>query len=162
MPRKDTISGVMVMTDAEFWTMMAEKEGKGRTAGDLVSDHYQQLADEEIKEEQRLLSDKAYTLHLIQTQALQNMQYEHEDRTADPKWWTSQPSFLTLPFPVEILELSDAGVHWGRSSYEQFKFIAQCDDGVIRRGEYTHSHYSGSFYEPPDDETEVIWEMPSE
>jgi hypothetical protein len=46
MPKIDPITGCTVMTQAEFWTGEAEREGKGRTAGEVATDFWQEIADD--------------------------------------------------------------------------------------------------------------------
>src|SRR5512144_1763517 len=64
MPRKDPMTGVMVMTTMEFFDSEARREGKGRTAGELLSDFVDDM-EKERKDEEERLKDPKYAHDLL-------------------------------------------------------------------------------------------------
>lgn len=58
MPRKDPVTGCMVMTMPEFLNAEAEREGKGRTGADILSDIYAEIDADSRREEDRMRDPK--------------------------------------------------------------------------------------------------------
>jgi hypothetical protein len=135
MPRKDPITGCMVMTAAEFFADEAEREGKGRTGGELLSEMMQDIADEEGNEVKRLLSNPPDLVQMFQEAFNANEELAddpHEDVEA-------------------VLQVLAARVHYGMRE-TSVKILAQVQVAVERvlYCFYSSYDYSGSFYEPPD------------
>ena len=57
MPRKDPVTGCMVMTMPEFLADEAKREGKGRSGGDILGDIMQEMAQADEEQAKRIESD---------------------------------------------------------------------------------------------------------
>lgn len=144
MPRKDPITGCMVMTQAEFWNAEAEHEGKGRCGADLMADMYEEMAQEDADMAERMKADLPTALEV-----LNGVLKDYEDHDND------HPVFRPGAF-IEVVEVETAEVNGGFSkSSKGFVAKVRCADGNLHRVRYESWSTPGSFYEPPDGETTI-------
>lgn len=147
MPRIDPISGCTVMTLPEFWNSEAAREGRGRTGADIQADFYAEMAASMEKERQSYFSDHKKTL-----KAFKDAVKELREYGDDPQY----------PMPLKIVEVLDVQIsEGGRKSSFALKARALRGHDLHDRQEdiieLTSASYSGSFYEPPETETNVWW-----
>lgn len=65
MPRKHPDLGVMVQTLGEFWQNEAEREGLGRSGGDVASDFWAEVDEDSRRQERELLADRVGLLERL-------------------------------------------------------------------------------------------------
>lgn len=131
MPYVHSDLGVPCVTQAEFWAQ--ESRNTGREIPELMSDYYDDLANEEKLEEQRVMEDYKGNLQRLQ-------EYYHPD-------YLEEVTF----HPINILEMIFAKVSFGvKKSSTTFRAKVNCSDGSNRLLEYTETSYSGSYMDPPD------------
>lgn len=107
MPKQDPITGCMVLTQAEFWQGEAEREGNGRTAGELQAEMYEDMAADEERCSEEMRNDPEGALKVIK---------EYLD--ADPE--TCEDDFGFTSADITGVEIEDAkyGGGFGGSSRE--------------------------------------------
>lgn len=140
MPRKDPITGCNVMTQAEFFASEAARNGT--TASEEFEAFYtdiEKMRAECEKNTQATLADPTKALAIL----LEGIKWSNEG--------LDEVDQLT-PLPTKVVRTFDIESSEGlRDSILRFK--AEVSDGRILQ--YSSSHSSGSFYEPPDGETIV-------
>lgn len=148
MPRKDPITGCMVMTNAEFWQAEASREG--RNAGELQEEFYKRLNDETELQRAKYY-DNEFTLGFIRSLAAGDLLAYRSDLRAGEK--SEKPHS-----PVVVLEVEDVRIKDSFRSQELWVCgRAICKDQVERRFCATTFHYSGDFYEPPNSDEYLLW-----
>jgi hypothetical protein len=149
MPRIDPIHGVPVLTQAEFWASEAEREGQGRTGGDLQADFYAVMAADEARARAEWLKHENLLpwLHGLWERA-------HE-------CWAEDKDCDEPPEPLAVIDVASDKYRYGmRSSTEEAEVYVRARTAAGERevlvvaGAYT-SH--GSFYEPPDYDERYEW-----
>jgi hypothetical protein len=143
MPRKDPMTGVPVMTTMEFFQRQAEDEGKGRTAGDVMSDFLTDFENERRNEEQRLRTPKEME-HLLKDLIKEENEYNTEYQ-------------LPLDFKVlEVLELKYKQTFRDSS----IKALVKVKRGKLKEFNVYLStwHSFGTMWEPPDSETDIVFD----
>jgi hypothetical protein len=65
MPRKDPISGCMVMTMPEFLNAEAEREGQGRTGGDILQDIMTEMSEDDKRCSEGLKNDHSEIFSIL-------------------------------------------------------------------------------------------------
>ncbi len=150
MPRRDPITGCMVLTIWEVLDREAQAEGKGRTAGDLFSDMVEEMGKEE-EERARQLSDPTEAMRVI------NDGIKWCNEGMDPK----EEGFI--PYTVEeVLKVSDAGASFGfRQSSESLYALTRCSDGQERTIHFGTWQDNGDRMTPPEGETTVAEVLPA-
>ena len=145
MPRKDPITGVMVMTNAEFWAHEAKHEGKGRESWELQEEFYHDMEKARLEEEDKLRTP-AHALMILQGAVEAENKYRKENKER------------LLAMPVKVLEVKSAAYSDGFRETST-KITATAISKGKRKGTIEFSTWStrGSFYEPPDGETEITW-----
>lgn len=147
MPKKDSITGCMVMTTGEFFQSEAEHEGKGRSGGELMSETLDEIAGSYEEEEKRWKENLSDTLSFLQKAV-------EEYNGFDP-----DPDFPPLAKPVSIEEVLDVQVGGSfRTSTLLIKARAKKEDSSEGTIVYKSWHSSGSYYEPPDGDVSIKWE----
>lgn len=145
MPKKDPITGCEVMTVGEFFQDEANREGKGRTGGDILNETLSEMDQGYQEEEARWTSKPDELLLRLQEEV---KEYNELDPEAEQ---VSKPISI-----VEILEVKCSGGM--RSSEFSCRVKATKEDGSVGiiklKSWYTH----GTFYDPPDGETVINWE----
>lgn len=147
MPRKDPITGCMVVTTAELFADEAEREGKGRTGGDLMVEMLSDLEKERAAEEERL-RDPVVALDFIKTAIEESNKATEGD-------------YPPLPIPLKIVEVLEAKFFatlrtqttYIRALARRPGLMESIQDVVVFHGSYS----GGSFCDPPDSEENVYW-----
>jgi len=144
MPRKDPMTGVPVLTTEEFFDKEAKREGKGRSGSEVMIDTFKQIDDERKKEERELKNPKA-ALKLFQQEIKEWNEYDPEQAIENVK---------------EIVEVLDVSLKYKgfSTTYLDVKALAIGETGrrgIVRLSSYS---FSGTYWNPPDEETEVYWE----
>jgi len=152
MPRTDPITGCQVMTNAEFWQSEADLEGKGRTAGEVMSDFMEDVANENEREAERNRDPELALNHLREA--------ADEDLAAWLEWRETDTSNEPAPpIPERVIEVIESEYNSGfKTTTMKLSAIVMCDDGQKRKATLNYSSYSGDFYEPPSDDWELTWE----
>jgi len=155
MPRKDPITGCMVMTHAEF--LSTEAESKGTTPEAIMSDLMAEMAEA-----------NAFDTQQLRLRALENIQ---DLAQKDRKAWSEDETYHQEngldfkepkpPFPLQLVEILEAHSHSGMTnSTTTLRVRVLCDDGVIREAHAWSASYSGGFYEPPSEDETLTWTNP--
>jgi hypothetical protein len=141
MPRKDPVTGCMVMTTAEFLNAEAEREGKGRTGADIYADMMS-----EIDTDSRRCEDE------IRKDALGRFQQAIKDAG---EYWDDDEGNEPLPTLAEVVHIIDVHVSQGfKGSGEMLRAEVRTTDGRLLYMEYMYSHWSGTRLDPPEDDME--------
>lgn len=154
MPRKDPITGVQVMTSAEFWEMEADREGKGRMPGEVMMDFYLEWENEIEKEKANFMADpNRYLLPGLQQMIDEDIAYNIRDVLVDEDELEDTQKL----YPVNrILLVGDLEY---RQTFKEtnlnYRAQVECKDGEIRWVRVHTWDYSGDFYNPPDSEVEI-------
>lgn len=153
MPRKDPITGCMVLTTPELFERIAETEGKGQTGGEVMMEVFDDMEQSRVEYENKL-RDPVTALKTLQEVIERWNKYERE--------CVSQGQEIH-PMPVKVLRVISAEYHESfRSSSTRLTVVAVADNGKFGKLTMTDSNWSGSFYEPPDGETNIEWEFQTE
>jgi hypothetical protein len=146
MPRIDPITGCSVMTTGEFWNAEAQQEGQGRSGGDLVADFYAELEADTQRREQEFRDNPEALLTMVNEAA---------------KLWVDgvDPEDLDgVCFPgnfKRVVEVLDVTIQDGmRNSSTSVTAKYEMGDGSLRMIMYSEWSSGGSFFEPPDFESE--------
>jgi len=146
MPRIDPITGCSVMTTGEFWNAEAHQEGQGRSGGDLMVDFYEEMEADTRTREQEFRDNPEALLALVNEAA---------------KLWIDgvDPEDLDgVCFPgnfKRVIEVMDSTIQDGmRNSSTSVTAKYEMNDGTNHTIMYSEWSSSGSFYEPPDFESE--------
>ena len=144
MPRIDPMTGVTVMTTAEFFMSEAEREGKGRSGAEVMTDTFAGIAAEMDADEQRerlFFSDPANAWEAIRHMLREELEAEE-----------SQLQAVEL---VGVLAVSSKqsmrGSSLGIEAHVKF------NDGAVRRVQWSFQHWAGSYWEPDDYDESVEW-----
>lgn len=135
-------NGCTCMTMTEFLAGEGKREGK--TGAEVWDDIVQDLNDDSKESEQRYLDNPEWLLEEFKKEC---------ELTAD---CYEEGKF---PIPVEIIKVESAKVSQNlRSSSSLVVLIAKCKDGKVRRAKWSSSHWSGTFYDPPEEDADIEWE----
>lgn len=154
MPRKDPVTGVMVMTTGEFFAKEAEREGKGRSGGELMSEMFADMEKSRQETEAEYRNPEFALKTLIEAIKNENS-YLTENHADDIANGTVQ----LIDEPVRVTEVFDVEYKenfGGRSLL--LSVVAERKDGTSGVLELREWYSRGSFYEPPDGETDVWWD----
>lgn len=141
MPKKDPATGCMVQTLGEFWHAEAEREGQGRSGGEIALEFWEEIEADSCRCERELLGDKEGFLRTLQSW---DKDCDEEDR---------------IRF-TGVAEILDAVVEQGGRSSSTI-VVARVHTEV--NGEiFVHFcswHESGGYYDPPEGGNDVlIWD----
>jgi hypothetical protein len=129
--------GVPVMTTSEFWKCEAEKEK--RESADLIGDFYKDISADQYAATQEIINNTDIALNSLK------------------EYYNPVYGDLVTFQPVQIVDIYNVSVRYNmRSSTTSFTAIVLCDDCVTRTLAYTETHYSGSYYDPPDYDNSCI------
>lgn len=147
MPKMHPIYGVPVLTQEEFWNQEAEREGKGRCGADLMHEMYDEM-DREIASQEDELKNPEILLEEIKRSL------DGWNNGIDPK---DEEYFHP---PSEILEVRYVSISssFRGSGVEVHGTAIRSNDKKKLKFIYIEGSSSGSFYEPPDTEVNLIWE----
>ncbi len=145
MPRKDPMTGVTVMTTAEFFAAEAEHEEKGRSGSEVMAETFEQIGAEMDADEQRerlFFSDPANAWEAIR--------------------YTLREELETEESPLQAVELvgvltvsskqSMRGSSLGIEAHVKF------NDGALRRVKWSFQYWAGTYWEPDDYDEGVEWD----
>lgn len=142
MPKIDPITGCTVQTLPEFWAGEAEREGKGRSGGDLMAEFFDDL-DADCRREEARLSEPAAALDYLQAKVRE--------------WNGLDPDLRPVPLPVVVDVVESVTVTQSfRSSSTSLTAIVRTAGRRWYRLDVSEEHWSGSFYEPPDYDCNVV------
>lgn len=131
------------MTMPEFLNAEAEREGKGRTGGDIFSDIVESIDTDSRRVESELRKPEV---------ALDRFQQEIKDAV---EYWNDDADAKPLPVLKAVVRVIEARVSQSfRSSSEVLRAEVVDDKGRTLYMEYVHSHWSGTMMEPPEDDGE--------
>jgi len=150
MPRRDPITGCEVMTTGEFLAAEAEREGKQPHE---IWDEIWQALDEDNRRMEGLLRDGEYIYSLL----MEELVPEWEDFVARGYTWEEGDPHVVNPNRILKVEVREASHQQNfRGSGGSVEGILFFTDGTARRFSFWWSHSSGSFYEPPDADSEFV------
>ena len=159
MPRKDPITGCMVLTTPELFERIAETEGKGQTGGEVMMEVFDDLEKSRVEHENNLRKPDVALAECRKIIEQWN-KYENETAEQNPKYAKQYPPDIQ-PMPVKVLRVVSA--EFGES-FRHTKLIVEAvaDNGKFGTLTVTDTYYGGSFYEPPDGETNIEWKFKKE
>jgi len=160
VPRKDPISGCMVLTLPEFLAKEAEREGKGRNGADIMADIFAELDADSAKQAEEYRSKPALALAEILRQALEDFEAwvrEQEYAACENRPFTEPRP----PFPLACRAVLQAEVSQSMGGCSG-KLVAECvcEDNLVRIATLTFARWGGSRIEPPDGESRLEWSEP--
>ena len=144
MPRRDPITGCEVMTLGEFWADEAEREGQGRSGGELAAEFYDDLNAEMERQKNIIRTDLEETRTILQT--------------AIKEWNEADPEAEPVPEIVRVLEVLEVML-----KVKELDITAKCltTDGRTIKVRLTEWREPGSFYSPPDYDVNITWSVES-
>jgi|SRR5215813_13301336 len=146
MPRKDPITGCMIMTTFEFFE--AEGAREGRTGAEEMERFFTEMAEIEAQEEARL-REPARALEIIRDCIkMLNEDVEPED------------AIEQVISVEEVLEAVSRDSF--RTSKVSIKARVTGERGTVGVVEAWREDFSGSFYEPPGGDLDVQWVEPDD
>ena len=145
MPKKDPDTGCMVQTIGEFWQNEAEREGQGRSGGDLAGEFYDEIEADSRACEQEMLKDTDGLLRALQSW---DEACEEEDR---------------IRF-ISVVSILDAQMEQ-RVRSGSTMILAQVVCGVLKKDWPDGKPWvrldswseAGSYYDPPDGGEDVTF-----
>ena len=196
MPRKDPITGCMVMTLPEF--LAEEGKRKGTDGGEILSEIYQEFDEDNKRIENECRKPEVAFSHILEAAKYElgawqddkkasnaeharflrgykgefgllaaNLKKFYENAAGYRKYMTKwahdrghdkprqEPRPPMPKKAIEVMESRSGQNFRGSSSLLVAKVL--CEDGKERFARLTASYSSGSFYEPPDEETILEW-----
>jgi len=137
----------MVMTMPEFLNAEAEREGKGRTGGDILVDIFEEIDADSRKMEDELRKPEN-ALDLIK-QALKDAEEYWEDEYGEGE---------KVPEIVEVIHIIDLHVSQNFSSSGQvFRAEVKDSKGRLCYFEHSYSHWSGTRLDPPEEDSTMYF-----
>jgi hypothetical protein len=167
------------MTQGEFWQGEAQREGEGRTGGDLQADFYAEL-DQEWEEEHKRFLEHDNVVEIVNRALVENEQCVRDEavlaagQAAFRLALESNPDHPRPRFDMEnlapkvalaeilhvtkVIDFYSTDFRDGmRSSESSFIAYVECSNGKERRVSYSMWGDSGSYWEPPDGGVECDW-----
>jgi hypothetical protein len=160
VPKKDPITGCMVMTTAEYF--QSEADRNGRSFADEVTSFYEEQAKVEQEDEDNFFKPENLLETLKKAVADENQAIAEENlyNQAHPEY--NQPQSALIPVPVKILEVVREKFNEGfKGTSIACRAKIETEDG--QRGWTFYEYYNdhGSFYEPPSCEYSISFEKES-
>jgi len=144
MPKKDPVTGCMVMTMGECLQDMADKEGKGRDGWEIYGEIVDEMADDDRKQEEYMRSPEG---------ALERVEMYLKD--AREYWEDMYGEGTKPPTIVEVVKVIEAqSSHSFKTSGEKFVAEVKDDAGRLLYVYGVHSYWSGTRLEPPEEDSE--------
>lgn len=145
MPRKDPVTGCMVMTTAEFWNKMGEMEGK--PAHQVMDEFYSDMEKERQEQENKYKIPEVALATLVEAVGQENK-------------WRRENRERPMAMPAKVLEVISVAYSFGIKN-QSTKITVRAVTKGKRVGilEYSEWETAGSFYEPPDGETQISWKF---
>lgn len=136
MPKIDPITGCKVQTIGEYFSSEAEREGKGRGGGELMSEMFDEIEADNQAEAARQAQPEV-ALALLRKQA----------------------AGFELPMPVEILEVLESEHRWTfGGSTESLKARVRVEGGATGTLSWWASSTPATMLDPPDYDCDLVWE----
>lgn len=134
MPRKDSVTGCMVMTESEFWKAEAEKTGFEPWM--LRENFNNEMREAEMMEERRLRNIKDAWEFIKPC-----LQGWEDDR-----------------IPVEVVKVDRVNVHFTvKSASTEVLVYAKDSKNEVNKLRVSMKSWSGTMLDPPEEEVEVEW-----
>jgi len=149
MPRKDPMTGCMVMTTGEF--LAAEAEREGTTPGEILEDIIGHMEKDRQQQENKLKAP-AKALEFIKRIIAEENKYRDEQkryarRHPEIKWETEPP----LPLPTWVIKVEEVSFNAGFKDHHAMVVVqALCDDLKHHRIKCCESSFYGGMWDPPD------------
>jgi hypothetical protein len=141
MPKKDPITGCMVMTFGEFWA--AEDERAGAEPGTAFENFLAAEAEAERADSQRLFNPQV---------AFEILNAAIEEWS----WGCEEEDHITpITCVLRVYEAHATGSF--RSSKTRLVAMVENVDGERGLIEMDSDHWFGTFYEPPDSDLNLRW-----
>lgn len=150
MPRKDPITGCMVMTMPEFFDREAEHEGRGRSGADLMGEMFEEIAAEEAEVSAQIASRPVEVLR-----GIREAMYCPDCRRGKPCFDPCFDQYNIEPVGIHWVLSVDVGAALGGPSGEVYEAIVVWSDGTKRYTQVTVERFNGSFYEPPWEDVDM-------
>jgi hypothetical protein len=128
------------MTMSEFLNEEGKREGK--TGGEVLEEIFDDIDKDDQRQEQHYKDNPDEFLAPLKIAS----EYEEDN-----------------PIPVKVLEVVDVKQSTSLSSSKTHAtLLVECQDGKTRTAEFHHEYWSGSFYEPPEEDEWVEWKEENE
>lgn len=150
MPRKDPITGCMVMTMPEFFDSEAQREGEGRSGADLMVEMFDEIAAEEAALSAEIASRPIAVLNSIR-EAMFCPDCRRGALCSDPCF----DLYYIEPVGIHKVISVDMGASIGGPSGEIYEAIVVWSDGLKRYTKVAVERFNGSFYEPPWEDVDM-------
>lgn len=143
MPRKDPMTGVMVMTTAELFDKMGKEEGK---PGYKVMEEMYTEMDNDKQEQRKKMEDPATALKILR----EVVQRDNRD--------AKEHGYKQIAEPIKVLKVLNVDYDYSFGSSSE-KILAIALTKGKRKGviEYSSWTTNGTYWEPTDGETEINW-----
>ena len=136
-------TGVDVLTTKGLFDSMADSEGEGRTGADLMTEMFEDMESTRQSEEEEMSKPEEIKKY-VNAHITEN----------DNDWNKDDPDCQYGYLIKEVTEVESCSWDFGCSeSTLLVKFEARCSDGIKRRLQYKDWSYSGTYYDPPEQET---------
>lgn len=161
----------------QFWAEEAEREGKGRSGLDLMSEAQLEADRETAEDEQKLKDNPEACWDMIlavaerdllewQNNAADNGKVEQWSRFDFVKGVTVKEESAPYDagprphFPTKLIDVQKVRFGGGLFSNASVEVTAlvECDDGVKRVCRYQSYHDSGSMFSPPESDESLAWD----
>lgn len=150
MPRKDPITGCMVMTTPEFFDREAEHEGRGRSGTDLMAEMFDEMAAEEAEASAQIASRPVEVLW-----AIREAMYCPDCLRGKPCRDRCFDLYNIEPLGIHQVIDVDVSASLGGPAGEMYEAVVVWSDGTKRRTRVTVQRFDGSFYEPPWEDVDL-------
>lgn len=138
MPRKDPMTGCMVMTMTEYWNSVGEAEGK--TGTEVMTEFFQELD----KDTEMWIGNIKKNIIEETCKLVTELNEDAEEKIPQPLWLTGEPKV--------------SGTQGFAKNGWQAEFDAFAIDLATYHYKVTCFHYSGTMWEPPDEDINVEFE----
>lgn len=153
--------GVDCLTTTELFDRIAQSEGKGQTGGEVMSEMFDEMEQSRLEYENKLRQPDVALAELREIVERWN-KYELDEAREFPKHAKAYPPDI-YAMPVKVLQVLNAEFGESFSGHsKKLVVMAVADNGKLGKLTVSDTYYSGSFYEPPDGETNIEWEFQQE
>lgn len=162
--RIDPITGCRVLTTMGFFAMEADQEGKGRTAGELMSDFFQDMADDDQRVIDNYKRNTPDLLFMLAKSCLDNLDCWTEEETwvtNNPLDFEGKPNIISWDKPhfiINIHSVLEANCGGGYSgSNTKLLCHVLCEDGIDRYIAFYESISHATMSDPGDWESDMVF-----
>lgn len=136
-------TGVEVLTTKGLFDSLADSEGEGRTGTDLMNDMFEDMELTRQSEEQEMSKPEEIKKY-VNDHIVEN----------DNDWNKNDPDCQYGYLIKQVIKVESCSWNFNFSqSTLLVKFEAKCSDGIKRKLQYKDWSCSGSYYDPPEQET---------